>query len=119
MENKGYLNSFEAISDYFNDAMRTLSRGLRSVVRSIFLDKGFSNEFCDDLDYYISKDVSFHDNLSPSDIYVSYKWDNLGLTLKKIEILSKSEIIAIVLDSDKIDYEIKEDFRKEKEIIKK
>ena len=113
MEHKGYLNSFEAISDYYNDAMRTLSRGIRCVVRSIFLDKGFSYEFCEELDFYISKDVSFHDNLCPSDIYVSYKWDNLGITLKKIEMLSKSEIIAIVLDNDKIDYEIKECFRKE------
>lgn len=113
MEDKGYLNSFEAISDYFNDAMRTLSRGLRNVVRSIFFGKGFSYEFCEDLDCYIINGVSFYDNLYSQDIYVSYKWDNLDLTLKKVEILSKSEIIAIVLDSDKIDYEIKECFRKE------
>lgn len=113
MDNIGYNNSFEAVNDYFKDAMRTISHGLNNVVRSIFLDKGFSFDFCNELSCYISNEVSFYGSLTPSDIYIDYMWRNLNLTLKDVENLSKIEIVTMIERNEKIDNVIKKCFRKE------
>lgn len=96
-----------------SEAVKEVSNTLKDIVTSLFIKKGYNPEFCENIDCYISPEVSMYGTFSLSDILITYKWENLGVTLEKFMFLSKEEFFSIIEDSDSVSENIKIEFDEE------
>lgn len=93
-----------------SEVVKEVSNTLKDIVISLFIKKGFNTEFCDNIDCYISPEVSMYGTFSLSDILITYKWENLGVTVERFMFMTKEDFFTFIENSESISDSIKMEF---------